>query len=218
MTTREISLTLSPTQMSAFQKLRVFFEAVKNDLVSMAELDGEPEPEIRREAVWNLYNREPPKGVIRPLQQFRSRMESSEHYEILEEHGVFELWIDDPDDEWRYAFDNRIYQEREYVNRHYDDEDGKTFHDVVNTFPFMEQVSAKLAEVERKIELLNRLTGKVPAAQESPPETVPAPVSSNVPFFQRMEADRQAAAARKREKERQKASRPPAGIIPRVNE
>ena len=50
MTTRQVSLTLSPTQVAAFQELRAFFEAVKSDLASMAELDGEPEPETRRES------------------------------------------------------------------------------------------------------------------------------------------------------------------------
>ena len=114
MAARQISFDLSPTQDAAFHKLRAFFEDVKNDLVRMKEIDGEPDPETRREVVRELYDREPPKGVIRPLQQFEQRMESLGHHEILQAEGLFDLWIDDPEDDWRYAFANRVYQDLEY--------------------------------------------------------------------------------------------------------
>ena len=46
--------------------------------------------------------------------------------------------------------------------------------------------------------------------------TSPA-ATSGVPFMQKIEADKAASLARKREKAKQKANRPPAGIIPGVN-
>lgn len=44
-----------------------------------------------------------------------------------------------------------------------------------------------------------------------------AAATSDVPFMQKIEADKAAALARKREKAKQKANRPPVGIIPGVN-
>ena len=88
-----------------------------------------------------FYEGDIPIGVIRPLQQFEQRMESSDYYELLEEKGLFSLWMDDPDEAWRYPLP-RVYRKLEY--------DGKSF-------PFEDQVSDALAACQKKLELVNKV-------------------------------------------------------------
>ena len=136
-----VSFYLTPTQQQAFQKLQSFYQGVEKDLLQMESMGKEPDEKIRYETVKKFYERDIPIGVIRPLQQFEQRMESSDYYELLEEKGLFSLWMEDPDEAWRYLLP-RVYRKLEY--------DGKSF-------PFEDQVSDALVACQKKLELVNKV-------------------------------------------------------------